>query len=141
MQNVVIHRGRSTDTLVWNSPSSGGTFSIKSLHCILKDSLHLTPFPVMKLWKSVAPPRIKAFGWLVWWNRIASSDLLFKRHIIPAPNLCAFYGLEEGNSSHLLLQCQFSWQCGGMDKNSNVWGNSYGSITISNPVDSVDCKK
>ncbi|CAL5397900.1 unnamed protein product [Camellia sinensis] len=46
------------------------------------------------MWKSAAPPKIKAFGWLVWWNRIASSDLLARRLIIPAINHCAFCGID-----------------------------------------------
>ncbi|GMP68486.1 hypothetical protein CsSME_00028098 [Camellia sinensis var. sinensis] len=64
----------------------------------------------MKMWKSAAPPKIKAFGWLVWWNRIASSDLLARRLIIPAINHCAFCGIDNESALHLLLHCNFAWK-------------------------------
>ncbi|CAL5435347.1 unnamed protein product [Camellia sinensis] len=97
------------DHLLW-TPSPSGSFTVKSLYGIFENSLRLTPFPIMKMWKSAAPPKIKAFGWLVWWNRIASSDLLARRLIIPAINQCAFCGTDNESAMHLLLHCNFAWK-------------------------------
>ncbi|XP_028108106.1 uncharacterized protein LOC114306978 [Camellia sinensis] len=93
------------DHLLW-TPFPSGSFTVKSLYEIFENSLRLTAFPIMKMWKSAAPPKIKAFGWLVWWNRIASSDLLARRLIIPAINHCAFCGIDNESALH----CNFTWK-------------------------------
>ncbi|XP_028062203.1 uncharacterized protein LOC114265575 [Camellia sinensis] len=49
------------DTLLW-APIPSGSFIVKSLYEIFENSLRLTPFPIMKMWKSLAPPKIKTFG-------------------------------------------------------------------------------
>ncbi|KAL7195785.1 hypothetical protein ACSBR1_035923 [Camellia fascicularis] len=46
------------DTLLW-APIPSGSFIVKSLHEIFENSLRLNPFPIMKMWKSLAPPKSK----------------------------------------------------------------------------------
>ncbi|GMP33939.1 hypothetical protein CsSME_00007036 [Camellia sinensis var. sinensis] len=108
LQQPHTSRRNYEDALIW-TPMPTGSFSVKSLYDAFEDSLRLSPFPIMKLWKSLAPRKIKAFGSLVLWDRIASSDLLARRQIIPTSNHCAFCGIENETAAHLLLHCHHSW--------------------------------
>lgn len=117
--NFAVLRPGCKDSIVW-APSNSGE---KSLYSIFESSLNLPSFPAIRRWKSVAPPRIKAFGWLTWWNRIATSDFLFSRNIIPTSYPCAFCELEAETPNHLLLLCPYSWKV--WSDILNWWGLSW----------------
>ncbi|CAL5388149.1 unnamed protein product [Camellia sinensis] len=109
LQQIQRSRDSVEDKLIW-TPLSSGIFTVKSLYDLFEISLQVSFFPIMNLWKTVAPPKIKAFGWLVWWDRIATANLLLRHHIIHTPIHCAFCGNVEESTVHLLVHCYYSWR-------------------------------
>lgn len=59
---------------------------------------------LLALWKHKIPIKILLFVWLLWRNRILTSDNLIKRGF-QGPGLCSFYKQEAETICHIFFQC------------------------------------
>ena len=64
---------------VWVWPGRSGSFSAKSFYTLMHSHLP-TIQPCKWLWKSRCTMKIKVFGWLLFFDRLNTKDLLIRRH-------------------------------------------------------------
>ena len=64
---------------VWVWPGKSGAFSAKSFYTLMHSHLP-TIQPCKWLWKSRCTMKIKVFGWLLFFDRLNTKDLLIHRH-------------------------------------------------------------
>lgn len=87
------------DSRVW-SPSSNGSFSSNSFYHVLSKEplqpLSQSSYPFQNVWKSVAPPPVKAFNWIASLGRQNTMDVLQRRRSnrIMQPSMCSLCGLD-----------------------------------------------
>ena len=95
---------------VWIWPDKSGCFSAKSFYTIMHSHLP-TIQPCRWLWKSMCTMKIKVFGWLLFFDRLNTKDLLIRRHWRSPldDSLCVIYHvfLYEVRL-HLFFNCNFS---------------------------------
>lgn len=86
-----------------------GCFSCKSFLTILSAE-SLPPYPHHKIWYSAAPPRVKAFNWVVSLNRQNTTDILQRRHPYMAlfPSVCCLCRVTVESGNHLFIHCPFA---------------------------------
>ena len=65
------------DQWVW--PSKSGSFSAKGFYTIMHSHMP-TIMPCKWLWKSRCTMKIKVFGWLLFFDRLNTKDMLVRRH-------------------------------------------------------------
>lgn len=63
--------------------------------------------PVTKVWKTNAPPRVVAFGWLVTLGKVLTMDNIKKRNVILV-NRCPMCFADVESADHLFLSCRFA---------------------------------
>jgi len=96
------------DQWVW--PSKSGSFSAKGFYTIMHSHMP-TIMPCKWLWKSRCTMKIKVFGWLLFFDRLNTKDMLVRRHCRSQAEdnlcvLCNAYVHED--RFHLFFQCNFS---------------------------------
>ena len=64
------------------------------------------------IWKNVALPRVRCFGWLVYLGREKIGELLSRWGMLQAGDetKCKFCGLAQESLDHLFLHCTFVWE-------------------------------
>jgi hypothetical protein len=106
------------DKWSWTIDSNGG-FSVKSTYIFVSDMLSEQEniskeqsAAFKGIWKCHAPSKVQGFAWLALKDRIPTKVNLFRRNILlqPADRICSLCGVEEENSIHLLIYCQFARQ-------------------------------
>ena len=96
------------DQWVW--PSKSGSFSAKGFYTIMHSHMP-TIMPCKWLWKSRCTMKIKVFGWLLFFDRLNTKDMLVRRHwrSQAEDNLCVICNAYvHEDRSHLFFQCNFS---------------------------------
>ena len=94
---------------VWSWPSKSG-YSAKSFYTIMHSHMP-TIMPCKWLWKSRCTMKIKVFGWLLFFDRLNTKDMLVRRHwrSQAEDNLCVICNAYvHEDRSHLFFQCNFS---------------------------------
>jgi hypothetical protein len=66
-----------------------------------------SPLGAKQIWKTVAPPRIRFFYWLVMHGRCWTAERRF-RHGLQQSDTCIFCDQGSETMDHILLQCYFS---------------------------------
>jgi hypothetical protein len=56
------------------------------------------------IWKSLAPPRVKLFMWLLLQQRIQCRSVLFRKHIVDSTT-CEICNASEESPEHIILGC------------------------------------
>lgn len=100
------------DSRIW-SPFSDGLFSSKSFLSIFSGMPSSTPdVPYSKVWKSAAPPRIRAFLWIVFLGKQNTMDVLQRRrpYMALSPLVCCLCGKNEESGNHIFIHCPFSYK-------------------------------
>jgi hypothetical protein len=88
--------------------SQDGTYSSKSAYgAYFVGTIKFGPW--RRIWKTWAPSHCKFFIWLVFHNRVWTSDRLAKRGL-PHPEACPLCDQAEGTIHHLLVECVFTRQ-------------------------------
>ena len=88
------------------SPTS--SFSVKSFFMALSKSSNLIPFlPVNSIWKSKAPPKVKALAWLVVLKKVNTNDVLQARRPYKSlsPHWCILCKGSRESVDYLFLHC------------------------------------
>lgn len=68
-----------------------------------------TFIPVGNIWKTMAPSRVRAFSWLVCFNRVNTMDVLQRRPFMCLSlNICVLCGSDGESSNHLFLHCRYA---------------------------------
>ncbi|XP_037405530.1 uncharacterized protein LOC119268121 [Triticum dicoccoides] len=115
---------------VWVWPGKSGAFSAKSFYTLMHSHLP-TIQPCKWLWKSRCTLKIKVFGWLLFFDRLNTKDLLIRRHWRSPlnDNLCVIcQELSYEDMLHLFFNCNFG---------RRVW--NYLSIDWSRGPDILQC--
>ena len=95
---------------VWLWPGKSWSFSAKSFYTIMHSHLP-TIQPCKWLWKSRCTMKIKVFGWLLFFDRLNTKDLLIRRHWRSPldDNLCVIcHEFSYEDRLHLFFNCNFS---------------------------------
>ena len=95
---------------VWVWPGRSGSFSAKSFYTLMHSHLP-TIQPCKWLWKSRCTMKIKVFGWLLFFDRLNTKDLLIRRHWRSPldDNLCVIcHEFSYEDRLHLFFNCNFS---------------------------------
>ena len=93
------------DKRVW-AASKDVVFSVSSFFGVLSNT-HNSHNWFDYLWKTKAPPRVLAFGWLALRGNILTMDNL-RRHGVVLINACPLCLSAEETVDHLLLNCSFT---------------------------------
>ena len=95
---------------VWLWPGKSGEYSAKSFYTLMHSHLP-TILPCKWLWDSKCTMKIKVFGWLLFFDRLNTKDLLIRRHWRSPmdDNLCVICNeLVYEDRLHLFFNCNFS---------------------------------
>ena len=100
------------DKLEWKITSKGLT--VKSVYdwFLRRLGSNRSHVALMRfIWKSLAPPSVQFFVWLVANGRIKSGESLFRYGIISkAETVCGLCGTSMETINHVLLHCMFVWR-------------------------------
>jgi len=98
-----IHQS-SRDFLCWK-PDTNGIFSTKSAYKVLQESHHSdSEDNVLKsMWKLKIPPKVSAFSWRFFKNRLPTRDNLRKRQVTMSSYSCPLCDHEEESIYHLMF--------------------------------------
>ena len=105
---------------VWIWPGQSGGYTAKSFYMIMHSHLP-TIKPCKWLWQSKCTMKIKVFGWLLFFDRLNTKDMLVRRHwrSNQDDNLCLICSeLAYEDRIHLFFNCTFScriWNYLGID--------------------------
>ncbi|XP_014626117.1 uncharacterized protein [Glycine max] len=101
-----IHQS-SRDFLCWK-PDTNGIFSTKSAYKVLQESHHSdSEDNVLKsMWKLKIPPKVSAFSWRFFKNRLPTRDNLRKRQVTMSSYSCPLCDHEEESIYHLMFNCE-----------------------------------
>ncbi|GFY86737.1 hypothetical protein Acr_05g0003760 [Actinidia rufa] len=73
----------NSDHLSWEGCSSK-VFTVKSMYHFLAQDLEIKDVVFDLIWKNVAPPRVRCFGWLIYQGRVKTGELLARWGMIQA---------------------------------------------------------
>lgn len=110
LQNLILnqqHLTTDTDDVPQNLTKSG-LFTVKSAYVGLKNQPTFIVF-IHRVWKMKVPPRMKVFGWLVYYKKILTAENLMKRGW-NMPSMCVLCREKEESIKHLFSECTFSIQ-------------------------------
>jgi hypothetical protein len=111
-----VSLSHEVDRWVWKlNPEEG--FSVKSAYDSLReeeDSSNLSPFELSmfsRLWVSLAPSKVVAFSWKLFYDRLPTKDNLISRGVLHQSQdggNCVWYDHSPESANHLFLFCNMS---------------------------------
>lgn len=70
-----------TDSISWKA-STSGTLSVNSIYKTWDGMSGGRKKWMDILWRNATPPKVQFFGWLAWWRRVKTAELLFALGIL-----------------------------------------------------------
>ncbi|KAH1231715.1 hypothetical protein GmHk_09G024546 [Glycine max] len=103
-----VHIHQTSRDLLWWKPDTNGVFTTKSAYKVLQEAHHSDrEDSVFKLiWNLKIPPKVRAFSWRLFKNRLPTRDNLSKRQVALPSYSCPLCDHEEETIYHLMFNCE-----------------------------------
>ncbi|XP_028184688.1 uncharacterized protein LOC114371443 [Glycine soja] len=124
-----VHIHQSSRDFLWWKPDTNGVFSTNFAYKVLQEAHHSdSEDNVLNImWKLKIPPKVSAFSWRLFKNRLPTRDNLRKTQVTLPSYSCPLCDHEEESIYHLMFNCEKTrslwWE-------TMRWVNRVGSYSI-----------